>query len=193
MGRELQCRATHEGRTAEVTALLETGAVILRGEIKATIPFKSLTRVGAIDGDLHLGDTILELGPEAEKWAHKILHPPSLLDKLGIKQGMKVALLGFSDRAFMLDHPFDSCLVEGVSYDIILFHARSVSDLHALHKVKRAVGPKTMLWIVFPKGRKDITEMHVFAHGKGIGLVDVKVCKFSEELTALKFVQRKSA
>ena len=48
-----------------------------------------------------------------------------------------------------------------------------------------------MLWIVYPKGRKEITEAQVFAHGKGIGLVDVKVCKFSDELTALKFVRRK--
>ncbi|HTQ11544.1 MAG TPA: hypothetical protein VMI31_15890, partial [Fimbriimonadaceae bacterium] len=98
----------------------------------------------------------------------------------------------FGDRSFLGDLPHDDCLREEGAYGAILFFARLVSDLHGLHKIKHAVGPKTMLWIVYPKGRKEITEGQVFVHGKGVGLVDVKVCKFSDELTALKFVRRKA-
>lgn len=193
MGREIQCRVSHRGQTAEVKALLETEAVILRGEIKATIPFAGLLRVEAVGGVLHLDDTTLDLGPQAAKWADKILHPPTLLDKLGIKPGMRTALLGFGNRSFMLDHPFDACLKEDAEYDAILFHAPSLNELSGLHKIKHAVGKKTMLWIVYPKGRQDIKESHVFAHGKAIGLVDVKVCKFSEAETGLKFVRPKAS
>lgn len=189
MGREVVCRVCHEGRSAEVKALLETEAVILRGEIKATLPFAGLD-VRAVDGMLYLNDTVLELGPQAEQWAHKILHPPTLLDKLGVKDGMRVAVLGFSDRSFMLGVPHDQSLKDS-SYDSILVHTPSLNELRGLQTIKAAVGPNTALWIVYPKGRKDITEKQVFAHGKGLGLVDVKVCRFSESLTALKFVRPK--
>ncbi len=187
----MQCLASHGGRHAQVTALLETEAVILRGEIKATLPFASLRRVEAIEGRLHLDDTVLELGPQAEKWADKILRPPTLLDKLGIKPEMRVALLGFSDHSFMQSNMFDTWLVETVAYDAILVQTATPDDLHELHRIQAAVGPKAMLWIVYPKGRKDITEAQVFAQGKSLGLVDVKVCKFSETHTGLKFVHRK--
>ena len=192
MGREILCQARHEGQTAEVKALLETDAVILRGAIKTTLPFSTLTKVEAHEGELHLNDTVLELGPEAPKWAQKILHPPTLLDKLGIKTGMRVAVLGFGDKAFIAEHPFDTCLKEESEYDAVFFHAATLNDLRGLQKVKHAIGKKSMLWIVYPKGRTDITEGQVFAHGKGIGLVDVKVCRFSDTLTALKFVRPKA-
>ncbi|HWA83535.1 MAG TPA: hypothetical protein VG820_08890, partial [Fimbriimonadaceae bacterium] len=99
--------------------------------------------------------------------------------------------IGFADGTFMLDHPFETDAGSD-GYDAILFHAETLGDLGGLERIEPAVGPKTMLWIVYPKGRRDIKESDVFAHGKAIGLVDVKVCKFSEKETALKFVRRKS-
>jgi hypothetical protein len=191
MGKELECLAHHQGRTARVKALLETDSVILRGDIKATLPFSGLQRVQAQEGQLWLDDTVLDLGADAEKWAHKILHPPSLLDKLGIKHGMTVAVLNFSDRSFLKDHDHHTCLKRESEYDVILLHSPALNELRDLHKIKHAVGKKTMLWIVYPKGRRDITERQVFVHGKAMGLVDVKVCRFSDTLTALKFVRPK--
>ncbi|HVT11143.1 MAG TPA: hypothetical protein VHE55_02665 [Fimbriimonadaceae bacterium] len=191
MGREVQCVVRHGGGSAEVKALLETEAVILRGEIKATIPFAGLSRVEAVDGVLHLDDTSLDLGPQAAKWADKILHPPTLLDKLGIKPGMRVALFGFDDASFLAGHPFESSAT-GKECDAILYRAPTLAELSALGQIAHAVCEKTVLWIVYPKGRQDIKESDVFAHGKAVGLVDVKVCKFSETETALKFVRRKS-
>jgi hypothetical protein len=44
------------------------------------------------------------------------------------------------------------------------------------------------LWIVYPKGQKDITENDVLAAGRKAGLKDVKVVGFSPTHTALKFV-----
>lgn len=192
MGRENECRVRYNGSWAVAKAHLDSEAIHLSGGVKARIPFACLTKIEAIGSELHLDDTILELGADAERWRKKILNPPTLLDKLGIKAGMSVALLGFSDRAFMKDHEFETCLVNGKTYDAILFHADALNDLRGLQKIKSALGPKSMLWIVYPKGRRDITQNHVFAHGKGIGMVDVKVCKFDETYTALKFLRRKS-
>jgi len=44
------------------------------------------------------------------------------------------------------------------------------------------------LWVVAPKGVKEITEADVLAGGRKAGLVDVKVVRFSETHTAHKFV-----
>lgn len=188
MGREILCQARHDGRSAQVKALLETDSVILRGEIKATLPFAQLTRIQAQNGELWLNDTVLELGEQAEKWAHKILHPPTLIEKLGLKPGSSTALLGFEDTAFMGELPFDTSMKNGSEYHAVLVHTPSLDALAKLPEV----GKKTMLWIIYPKGRKDITEAAVFAAGKAAGLVDVKTCRFSDTLTGLKFVWPKS-
>ena len=115
------CVATHDGRTAEVKVLLETEAVVLRGEIKATLPFARFSQVAAVDGELHLDGTILRIGEQAEKWARKILNPPTLLDKLGVKAGMRLVLLGFSDRSFLNGTECDTCLKESAEYDVVFF------------------------------------------------------------------------
>jgi hypothetical protein len=44
------------------------------------------------------------------------------------------------------------------------------------------------LWVIRPKGRKEISERAVMDAGKAAGLVDVKVVSFSETHTAEKFV-----
>jgi hypothetical protein len=47
------------------------------------------------------------------------------------------------------------------------------------------------LWIVYPKGKQEITELQVIEAGRQAGLVDVKVVSFSATHTALKFVRPK--
>jgi hypothetical protein len=44
------------------------------------------------------------------------------------------------------------------------------------------------MWVVYPKGRQQITEGDVLAAGRAAGLKDVKVVGFSATHTALKFV-----
>ncbi len=44
------------------------------------------------------------------------------------------------------------------------------------------------MWILRPKGRKEITEGDTMSAGKRAGLVDVKVVSFSDEYSAEKFV-----
>jgi hypothetical protein len=42
--------------------------------------------------------------------------------------------------------------------------------------------------VVYPRGQKHIREADVIAAGKDAGLVDNKVCRFSETQTALRYV-----
>ena len=48
--------------------------------------------------------------------------------------------------------------------------------------------PDGGVWIVYPKGRKDIREADVMAAGRDLGLKDNKTCRFSDTHTGLRFV-----
>lgn len=187
MGNEVVCMVKHEGKIAQVRALLETDRVILRGDIKATIPFDSLKRIDADHDVLYLDKTELQLGAQAAKWQKKILHPPTLLEKLGLKVGMAVDVMGFDDLTWLsgfrpaTEPPFDAMLVR----------VENSQDLPIMEAVEGLIQIGGMFWIIYPKGLKHFTEAHVRQHGIEGGWVDVKTCKFDETYTGLKFLRRK--
>ena len=63
--------------------------------------------VEAANGDLTItypeGHVQFALGAQSEKWAQKILHPKTLLDKLGVKAEMTVSWIGVDDEGFLTD------------------------------------------------------------------------------------------
>ena len=46
-----------------------------------------------------------------------------------------------------------------------------------------------VLWVIYPKGVRTITENDVLAAGREAGRKDVKVASFSSTKTALKFIE----
>src|SRR5580704_15049756 len=105
MGQELECRLRYQRRTLTGKAYLETDYVLFRGEERLKILLKDLTVVKASGGVLTLefagGEAELELGKAAEKWREKILHPPSRMEKLGVKPGLSVRLAGEFEAGFL--------------------------------------------------------------------------------------------
>lgn len=74
------------------------------------------------------------------------------------------------------------------AFDAIFFQADRKAALARLTRVRPALKPTGAVWVVAPKGVKEITEADVLAAGKKAGLVDVKVVRFSGTHTAHKFV-----
>ena len=70
----------------------------------------------------------------------------------------------------------------------IFFAADSAKDLSQVSKLAKQLKGAAALWIVYPKGQKQITENDVLTAGRKSGLKDVKVVGFSPTHTALKFV-----
>jgi hypothetical protein len=200
MGRELICNIRSGGRTASGKALLETSEVIFRGDFRLKIPFASLKSITARNGQLHLewtgGAAVFELGEQAEKWAHKILHPKSTAEKLGIKPGMVISAVGIFDDSFVKDLRSQAKRLSESkplsNSDLIFFGAAKSGDLARVRKLIPPLSGSGALWIVYPKGRQDITELRVLNAGRAAGLVDVKVVSFSATHTALKFVRPKA-
>jgi hypothetical protein len=200
MGSELLCNVRSGGRTASGKALFETNEIIFRGDFRLKIPVALLTSVVARDGELHLtwpdGSAVLELGEQAEKWAHKILHPKSTAEKLGIKPGLVISAIAMDDGDFVkglrVNAKSFSDAKPLVDSDLIFFGAAKAAALVRAKKLAPSLSSGGALWIVYPKGKQEITELQVLGAGKAAGLVDVKVVSFSATHTALKFVRPKA-
>jgi hypothetical protein len=224
MGQEARCVVRVGDTVSEGKASLETDELVFRGDhgLRLKVPFREIRSVEVTDGELRFespdGLVALGLGVEAAKWADKILHPKSVLDKLGVKAGMRVLVLGVEDAGFLTDlreRTDDVVLGEtsssarptsasgragrnvvaessGAGYDLIFVAVNEPLDLERLPELKRAIKPDGAVWAVFRKGRKDFNENDVLRGGLDAGLVDVKVVRFSDTHTASKFVIRKA-
>jgi hypothetical protein len=177
--------------------LLETNEIIFRGDTPRKIPFTEIKSVEAAHEDLLLRvrDELLafEVGEKAAaKWRDKILHPKSRLEKLGVKQGMPVALLGDFDKAFLQELSQLKCPAHrgAATGDAALIFASAENSgaLRVLFKCATTMRGATGLWVIFPKGLKEITSAGVISAGRDAGLTDVKVMAFSPTHSALKFV-----
>ena len=198
MGREALCTATYEGQSATGKALLETSEVVFRGEgLRFKIPFArveaAVARGGVLELKLADGSARLTLGDQAPAWARRITNPPGRLDKLGVKPGMTVSLVGDVEPAFVAElRTRVEALAEGrprAGSDLIFFAAAKPADLERLATLKKSLQPAGALWVLRRKGAAaKVTETAVMAAGKAAGLVDTKVVAFSDTHTAERLV-----
>jgi hypothetical protein len=196
MGNEVNCTVRFGNQESEGKAFLETSEILFRGDFRLKIPFSSIQSLKAADGELRIqtaeGLAVFALGDAAAKWREKILHPKSRLEKLGVKPGAKVSLRGSFDDGFLreLVQETDSIVKRKVGADSesIFFAAESKRELAQVQKLAKTLKGAAALWIVYPKGQKQIMELDVIAAGRKAGLKDVKVVGFSPTHTALKFV-----
>ena len=196
MGYDSACTLTTDGRTYSGTARLEQKELVFRGDVRVVIPLDRIDDVHARDGRLCVSFTgrraTLEIGACAEKWANRIANPPSRLDKLGVKDGMRVAVINVPDE--QLVHELASrnvAIVRGArrGLDMIFFGLSAASDLTRIATLADRITPAGAIWIIRAKGAAaQVSEASSMAAGKRAGLVDVKVVSFSETHTAEKYV-----
>jgi len=192
MGQEIECRIRYQEQAQAGKAYLETDHLLFRGVQRLKVLFKDMTKVQAEGGILRLeftgGPAELELGAAAEKWAQKILHPPSCLHKLGVKPGMAVRVVGQFDEGFLAD--LENSRVEKTEEhaDLIFLAVEGKAKLYLVGKLAPFLKPDGALWVIYPKGIEKIRETDVIRAGRANDLKDVKVASFSLTHTALKFV-----
>jgi hypothetical protein len=125
--------------------------------------------------------------PPERDYSHR-----SLLDKLGVKPGQKILILGVNDGAFINEiQPFNPQFEErkpATDIDLIFFSSEQKKDLAGLAQLRKSIAKTAAIWIIYPKGRQEIRELDVITAGKAAGLIDNKVCSFSPTHTALRFV-----
>jgi hypothetical protein len=193
MGNEAKCVARIDGQKVEGKALLETGELIFRGaECRVKITFGEMKRVTAADGELRIRTKDREfafaLGAAAEKWRETILHPKTRVEKLGVKAGLRVAVIGDVEKEFAKELTQSKAEIVADGAEAVFLFVEGNGDSTNIAKAAKKIKGAAGLWVVYAKGRKEITENDVLGAGRKAGLKDVKVVGFSATHTALKFV-----
>ncbi|KSB91150.1 hypothetical protein AS593_00215 [Caulobacter vibrioides] len=199
MGKEARAWGQLTDGESDGKLLWEPPKLIFRGAVRGIYQGHALRGIRAEGADVVLSDgTRFTLDPgQADKWVHAILNPPTRLDKLGVKPGMKVAVDGVDDEAF-LDELADRVEAEvgpGEDFedlDLLFLAADDLGQLDRLEDLQGALAEKGAIWVVSQKGKTaPLKDVDVMAAARGVGLVDTKVCAFSKTHTALRFVRRK--
>lgn len=197
MGNELKGAVRAGKERHEGKILLETSELIFRGtDYRLKIAFGEMQEVKVSSGELRIatndGVLTFEVGTAAERWREKILHPKTRAEKLAVKPGTRVRLLGEFEANFAEELQGAGAqifrTVNVANVDQTFFAADGKSALARIAKLARKMKGAEALWIVYPKGRTDVTETDVIAAGRKAVLKDVKVVGFSSTHTALKFV-----
>ena len=128
----------------------------------------------------------------------------SLVEKLGIKEGFKVAFveppedyratLGELPKGVTSTGSRSAARLDG-GLDFIHCFSRSRKDVESkIARLKRRLAPAGMLWVSWPKGssgvKTDLSENAIREVALKNGLVDVKVCAVDETWSGLKLVYR---
>jgi hypothetical protein len=203
MGREANCEARFAGKASRGKALLETSELIFRGDFRVVVPFKEMTKISADASNLTVawsgGTLALTLGADAARWAERIRHPPTRLDKLGVKPTSTVVLVaraqafgGVELDTFVGEVESSGATVStgkpNRDVDLLFVAIESKGDLRQLPRLVASLRPDAAIWLLRPKGSAAVTEADVRTAGRAAGLVDVKVAAFSSGITAEKFV-----
>jgi hypothetical protein len=116
-----------------------------------------------------------------------------LLDKLGVRPGMRVALIDIQDEAIRpLLGERTSDVTEGwpaPDTDLVFVGADSTEALLQLESLSRQIRPNGAIWVVSRKGRAaTLRDVEVMARARAAGLVDNKVVSFSPTHTSIRLV-----
>ena len=121
------------------------------------------------------------------------VYTTTLLDKLGVRPGMRVALIGIDDetiRSLLTERTAD--ITEGwptPETDVVLLGADTTEALGPLEALAERIRPSGAIWVVSRKGKvATLRDVEVIGVAKAAGLVDNKVVSFSPTHTALRLV-----
>ena len=197
MGMEAACKVTFGTRTSDGVAHLEPDALSFKGDFTLKIPIASIAAFDAKAGKLTVTfgaeAATFHLGAQAEKWALKIRYPRGRLEKLGVKDTFVVSVLDVEDDSFLRELDGRAAVVATgrkprAASDLIVYGVSARTGLDRLTALRASIVSAGAIWVVWPKGRKELREDDVRAAARAQGLVDVKVMSFSDTLSALKLV-----
>lgn len=197
MGKDAQVEARFADGPDSGRLQYEPPRLLFRGAQRRVYQGDDLKGVRAEAGDLVLADgSRFSLGEKAAaNWAQAMLNPKGRLDKLGVKPGMRVAVLNVADDALaaeLAERGVEST-EDLAGLDILFYAADNGGELVRLGDLVPALAEKGAIWVVSRKGKAaTLKDVEVMAAAKAVGLVDSKVVGFSETLTALRFTRRRT-
>ena len=117
----------------------------------------------------------------------------SRMDKIGVKGGMRVAVMGVDDPTLSAELAGQGALPvsELSELDLLFYAADSAEALARVEALVPMLAERGALWIVSRKGKAaTVKDVEVMAAAKAHGLIDNKVVAFSPTHTSLRFTRR---
>jgi len=118
----------------------------------------------------------------------------SRMDKIGVKGGMRVAVMGVKDPTLSAELAEQGAIpvTELSNLDILFYAADSAEALARVDALIPMLAETGALWIVSAKGKAaTLKGAEVIAGAKAHGLIDNKVVAFSPSHSSLRFTQAK--
>lgn len=132
------------------------------------------------------------IGGKAEKWAGKILNPPTRSTKLGLKSGQRYLIKGNFDSTFIEE--VDACGLVVVrsakSCDIAFVLMNLSAELKTLETIATSSSPGTHIWAVWPKGVDSICQSQVISSARKFGMGPGKGISFDDVYSAMRFTKK---
>lgn len=118
-----------------------------------------------------------------------------LLDRLVVKPGARIALVGIKDASFVkLLRERTRDIIEGkprTPCDMVFLAANDRRDLERLKNLKTWIEPNGAIWAIRRKGPgAPLSDTDLIDAGLAAGLVDNKIASFSDTHGAMRFVFR---
>lgn len=115
-----------------------------------------------------------------------------LLDRLGVKPGMRVALVGVEDAGFRTRLAERGAIVEDVpspGLDLVFYRVSRPADLMLIRELRPMIRDAGAIWVLRTKGPAlTVREVDVIEAGRAFDLVDNKIASFSDTLAAMRLV-----
>ncbi|MFI4964341.1 MAG: hypothetical protein ACHP9T_03145 [Caulobacterales bacterium] len=118
----------------------------------------------------------------------------SRMDKIGVKAGMRVAVLGVKDPTLSGELADQGAVpvTELANLDLLFYAAESAEALARVDALVPMLAEKGAVWIVSAKGKTAAVKgAQVIDAAKARGLIDNKVVAFSPTHSALRFTRAK--
>ena len=128
----------------------------------------------------------------AENWIEDVLHPLSLADKLGAKEGQTVRVLNLDDSELLSSLASKNTKLVSNSTarcDMVMIGVERASELRQIESLTQRLRPDGAIWVILPKSVRTVTKANVFAAAKEAGLKQVQVLDYSDNRAAYKIVR----
>jgi len=123
--------------------------------------------------------------------ARDIYSDRPLLDKLGVKSGMRVALVAFGDAAFEAELAERGARVVDPSpgLDMVFYRVDRPADLHRIAELRALIHDAGAIWVLRVKGaERTVRDVDIIDAGRAFDLIDNKIASFSDTLAAMRLV-----
>jgi hypothetical protein len=114
-----------------------------------------------------------------------------LLDKLGVRPGMRVALVAFRDAAFEAELAERGASIVDLSpgLDMVFYRVDRPADLHGIAELRPLIHDAGAIWVLRVKGAgRTVQDVDVIDAGRAFDLIDNKIASFSATLAAMRLV-----